>query len=314
VKSGQLMAELDTPELDQQIRQSEASIAQTKAALLQLEAAIRQAQANLKLASVTAGRVRQLTAEGVLSKQELDDKEAAFEARQADVAASEANLAAGKNAVTANEANTQRLKELKAFSRITAPFDGVITYRNPDVGTLITSGNNGANREMFRVAQIDPMRIFVSVPQTYVAEAESATGSKAELIIDQLPGRKFIADVRRSNAALDANSRTMLTILYVANPKAELLPGMFARVKFSVGDTVRRLIVPGDAVVSRPDGPHVAVVDSSNTVQFRKIVPGRDSGSTMEVNDGVSEGELVIANPTDDVRDGAKVQVRQVRK
>jgi RND family efflux transporter MFP subunit len=313
VKAGQPMLDLDTPELEQQIRQAEAALSQSEAAIKQLEAAIRQARANLQLARVTLERTNKLTAEGVLSKQELDDKQATFEAREADVAAAEANLAAGRNAVGVNEANLQRLHELKTFSRITAPFDGVITYRNPDVGTLISPGNSGNNREMFRVAQIDPLRIFVSVPQAYVAEVEGTAGTKAELTVEQIPGRKFIADVRRSNAALDPNSRTMLTVLYIDNPKAELLPGMFGNVKFKVGDAVRPLIVPGDAIVSRPDGPHVATV-AGDTVRFRKIQPGRDFGSSMEVYDGLAEGDLVVANPTDEIREGAKVQVRNAKQ
>lgn len=314
VKSGQLMAELDTPELDQQIRQAQASLSQTQAAIKQLEAAIRQANANRQLARVTLDRTSKLTSEGVLSKQDLDDKQASFEARDADVAAAEANLAAGKNAVSVSEANLQRLREMKTFSRITSPFDGVITYRNPDVGTLISAGNNGANRELFRVAQNDVLRIFVSVPQTYVAEVEGTAGTKADLVVEQIPGRKFVADVRRSNAALDPTSRTMLTVLYVPNPKSELLPGMFGTVTFKVGEKVRPMIVPGDAIVSRSDGPHVAVLDASNTVHFRKITPGRDFGSTMEVQDGVTAGELVVANPTDEIREGVKVEVRNVKK
>lgn len=314
VKNGQLMVELDTPELDQQIRQAEATVSQSKAAIKQFEAAIQQAKANLGLAKVTAERVRKLSAEGVLSKQDDDEKQATLDARTADVAAADANLAAAKNAVQVNEANLQRLRELKTFSEIRAPFAGMISYRNPDVGSLISAGNAGSGREMFRVADIEVMRIFVSVPQTFVAEARGTAGTKAFLTVDQIPGRKFEADVRRSNSALDPASRTMLTVLYVPNPKAELLPGMFGQVTFNVGESVRPLIVPGDAVVGRSDGPHVAVVDKNGIVQLRKIVPGRDTGPKLEVYDGVKEGEMVIANPTDEIHDGAKVQVQKVRQ
>jgi len=308
VKKDELMVELDTPELDQQIRQAEAAIAQSRAALAQLEAAIRQARANAALAKVTAERVRKLVAEGVLSRQEQDDKDAALEAREADVAAAEANLVAGKSALAANEASLRRLEELKRFAHIRSPFDGFITYRSPDVGSLITAGNDNPKSEMFRVADLDPMRIFVSVPQSFVPQVQATAGTKAELTVEQLPGRKFIADVRRSNAALDPNSRTMLTVLYIANPKAELLPGMFAQVKFKVGGGFRPLLVPGDAVASRSDGPHVAVVDGNGTVHIRKIQPGHDFGGTLEVYEGLNEGEQVVVNPTDEIREGVRVR------
>lgn len=311
VKNGQLMMELDTPELDQQLQQAEASVSQAKAAVKQLEAAIRQAKANARLAQVTADRTRKLTAEGVLSRQELDDKEAVLEARNADAAAAEANLAAGLNAVAVSEANLRRLKEMKGFATIEAPFDGVITYRNPDVGTLISAGNNGPNREVFRVAQNDPMRVFVNVPQTYVKEVQGASGTKASFTVQQLPDRKFVADVRRTNAALDPASRTMLAVLYVENKKSELLPGMFGYVTFTVRDSVRPLIVPGDAMLTRPDGPYVAVVDARNTVHFRKVSAGRDLGTAVEVHEGLAEGEQVISSPTDEVQEGSRVQPRR---
>lgn len=309
VKKGQLMAELDTPELDQQIRQLEAVLAQSRAAIKQLEAAQAHARANLKIATQTDERWKKLAAEGVMSRQDADEKEAILAARQADLAASEANIVAGQEAVRVNEANIARLKELKGFSRILSPFDGVVTSRLADVGALITTGVNGS-REMFRVAVIDPLRVFVNVPQNYVQPIRGAKGSMGEITVEQFPGRKFPARVMRSNFALDPNARTMLTLLYVANPNAELLPGMFAQVKFKVGEAVRPLLVPGDALVSRNDGPHVAVVDASGKVHFRKIQPGRDYGAEIEVHDGVSEGELIVTNPTDEVREGATVKVR----
>lgn len=311
VKQGQLLAELDTPELDQQIRQAESTISQGRATLKQLDAAIRQTKANENIARITAERTRKLTAEGVFSRQDLDNQEAVLEARSADVAAAEANLAAGKESVAAAEANLARLKETKTFARITAPFDGYISYRSPDVGSLITAGNANQKSEMFRVAQIDPMRIFVSVPQSFVPQIQATAGTRAELTVDQLPGRKFNADVRRSNAALDAASRTMLTVLYIDNQKGELLPGMFANITFHVGDKVRPLVVPGDAIVGRSDGRYVAVADAQNIVHFHKIQPGRDFGTSLEVYDGVTEGEQVIANPTDDIHEGVKVEVRK---
>lgn len=310
VKQGALMAELDTPELDQQIRQGEAAITQAEATVKQHEAAIRQAKANSQLAGITAGRVSRLADEGVLSKQELDNAKATLEAREADVAAAEANLNAAKSGVTASQANLQRLRETKVFARITAPFDGYVTYRSPDVGSLITAGNGNPKSEMFRVADIDPMRIFVSVPQGFIPQVQPTAGSHAELTVEQFPGRVFTADVRRSNAALDPASRTMLTVLYIANPKAELLPGMFGQVRFHVGNDTKRFVLPGEALVTRSGARYVAIATPDGTVHFRKIEVGRDLGSTFEVYSGVSEGDLVIANPTDEIRENAKVTIR----
>lgn len=308
VKQGQLMAELDTPELDQQIVQAQAALSQAQAAVKQNEAALVHSKANLALAKVTLERWKRLSEHGVFSKQEQDEKQANYDVLEADVASADANLAAAKNAVSVTEANVKRLQELKAFSHIRAPFDGVITGRFVDVGTLVTAG---ANREMFRVAQIDPLRIFVSVPQAFVDPVRAIAGKPAELRVQQLPGRVFQSRVARSNSALDPGSRTMLTVLYVPNPKGELLPGMYGYVKFKLAETFKPLVVPGDTVVSRSTGPHVAVVSAQGKVQMRHINPGRDFGSRMEVLDGVTEGESVIVNPTDEIRDGVQVQIQK---
>ena len=313
VHQGQLMAELETPELDQQIRQAQASLAQTGAAVKQYEANVAQAQANLKLARATLDRWKPLSEKGVFSRQDWDEKQAAFDAKQADVAAAQATLAASKSAVAVTEANLQRLQEMKGFSRIVAPFSGVVTGRNVDTGTLITAGNGGANREMFRIAQINPLRIFVKVPQTFVSSIQTSGGGHAQLTVQQLPGRRFEAKLDRISYSLDQNSRTMLAILLVPNPRSELLPGMYAQVRFAVPDAARPLVVPGDTIVSRSNGLQVAVVDDGGIVHFQKIDPGRDFGSEMEVFDGVKEGDSLIVNPTDAVHDGGKVQVRPER-
>jgi membrane fusion protein (multidrug efflux system) len=313
VKKGQLIAELETPDLDQQIQQAEAALSQSQAAVKQHEAALVRAEAAVQLARVTLQRYKRLSAHGVFSKQDEDEKQANFEVLQADVGSAEANLAAGKNAVAVNEANLRRLNEVKGFARILAPFDGVVTARNVDVGTLITAGNAGPNREMYRVAQIDPLRIFVSVPQAYVGAVRAAEGQEAELTVQQLPGRKFAARVAQLNSALDANSRTMLTVLTVRNPRGELLPGMFGYVRFRLSDTFRPLIVPGDTIIPRSDGPHVAVVNAQGRVEFRRIEPGRDFGSRMEVLSGVSEGDTLVVNATDEIREGVQVQPRTAK-
>jgi RND family efflux transporter MFP subunit len=313
VKQGDLMMELDTPDLDQQIRQAEAAVSQAKASVKQYEASVIHAKATLQLSRITLDRWKRLTAEGVVSKQDEDEKQADYDTKVAEVAAADANVVASRDAVAATEANLKRLQEVKAFARITAPFDGVVNGRFADVGALVTAGSGSSNRELFRLSQIDPMRVYVQVPQTFVGPIRAAGRRSAKITVQQLPGRVFQGTVMDTNASLDPASRTMLTVLYVPNPKSELLPGMFAYVTFSLNETLRPLVVPGDTIMSKTDGPHVAVVGAGGRVQFRRIEPGRDFGSRMEVLNGVSEGETLVINPTDEVREGGQVQVRTAR-
>lgn len=310
VKQGDLMMELDTPELDQQILQARAATSQSRAGVQQFEAALMHAKANVQLAKVTLDRWKRLSAAGVFSRQEEDEKQANYDVLLADVASAEANLAAANNAVSVSEANLNRLQETKSFSRITAPFTGVVSGRYADVGALVTAGNASGNHEMFRLSQIDPIRVYVNVPQTYVAPIRAITKRPASLTVQQLPGRTFAGIVMDTNAALDPGSRTMLCVVFVPNPKGELLPGMFGAMHFRLAETLRPLVIPGDTVLSRADGPHVAVVAPGGRVQMRRIDPGRDFGSRMEIVSGVSEGEALVVNPTDDIREGVQVQVQ----
>jgi RND family efflux transporter MFP subunit len=310
VKKGDLMMELDTPDLDQQILQAQAALSQSQAGVKQFEASLTHAKANLQLAKVTLDRWKRLAESGVFSKQDEDEKQANYDLLAADVLSAEANLAAARNAVAVSTANLNRLKDLKEFSRITAPFEGVVSGRYADVGALVTAGNASGNHEMFRLAQIDPIRVYVSVPQTYVDPIRSTVKRPAQLTVQQLPGRIFQGKVMDTNSALDPATRTMLTVVYVANPKGELLPGMYGTVRFKLAETFRPLVVPGDTIVSRSDGPQVAVVSVERRVQMRRINPGRDYGSRMEVMSGVSEGEILVVNPTDEIREGVQVQVQ----
>lgn len=308
VRSGQLLAEIETPELDQQLSQARASVAQSQAALRQNEAALVQANANLKLAEVTVARWKRLTDRGVFSKQEGDTKQADFEVRQAEVASAQANINAAQKTVEANQANLRRLEELKSFSRVTAPYDGVITSRNMDVGTLVNAGNTGPNREIFRIAQIDRLRIFVNVPQTYAPLVRN--GQHAELRVQELPGQMFPAIVTRSANSVDENSRTMLAILETPNPRGVLLPGMYTQVKFSFPGNRSALLVPSDALMLGREGPRVAIVGGDHIVHMRLIHIAHDYGAELEVDSGVAEGEMVVVNPNDQVRENARVETR----
>ena len=308
VKKDQLLLELDTPDLDQQLSQSRAQLAQSKSALKQMDAALGQAQANLRLAQVTVDRWKQLQAGGVVSRQDSDEKQASYDVGVAQVESARANIAAAKDTVNAAEANVHRLEETKSYARVTAPFDGIITFRNPDVGTLINAGSSGAGREMFRLAQIHILRIFVNVPQAYSTAIQK--DQRAELRVQELPGRVFPVKVKETTHSLDANSRTLLAVLVVENPDGVLLPGMYAQVKFFMEQEKPALLVPGDALVVGTTGPHVAVVGADHRVHYRPIQIVRDYGSELEVHTGLNPGDQLVVNPGDEIRENTKVEVR----
>ncbi len=312
VKAGQLLAEIDTPELDQQIRQARATLSQSQSALKEVQADLDLSKANLNLTRLTVDRWRKLAARGVVSRQDADQKEADFAVSEAQVAKSQASIGTTQETVRANEANLHRLEEMKVFARITAPFDGVITARNVDIGTLVNSGNGGTARELFHIAEIQVLRIFVNVPQTNVGSMHP--GATAELRVQELPGQVFSAKVTRIANALDTTSRAMLTVLEVPNPRGILMPGMYAQVRFSTGRAEAAVLVPGDVLILGKEGPRVAVVSPDHRIHLRQIRIGQDLGSELEVIAGLSAGEMVVANPSDAAREGALVDVRNVGK
>ena len=308
VKAGQQLAEIETPELDQQITQARATLAQSQSALKQLEATQSLAQANLKLAEVTYNRWKQLAERGVFSRQDADQKEADLAVRKAELEAAQAAINTARDTIRASEANLGRLEQMKSFARVTAPFDGVVTARNVDIGTLINSGNGGPARELFRMAQVGTLRIFVNVPQSELGAIRE--GQAAELRVQERPGQVFPARVDRTTNTVDPNSRAMLTVLEVPNPRGILLPGMYAQVKFAIRRPAPALLIPGDALVMGGQGPRVAVVGDDRRVHFRKIQIGQDSGAHVEVTAGLAAGERVVVNPTDAVREGVAVDLR----
>ena len=309
VRTGQVLGEIESPELDQQLRQARASLDQTQAALKQAQAAVAQARANLELAKVTLERWKKLVAAGVMAPQDGDEKQATYDARQADLEAANANVTAAQSNISANEANLQRLTELKAFDRLTAPFDGIITVRNTTTGTLISAGTSSPNRELLREAQIDLLRIFISVPQTNAAAIH--VDMDADVTVQELPKHVFHGKVARTANSLDEGSRTLRTEVHVKNPDHKLLPGMYGQVAFSVARSNAPPLIPGDTLVIRADGTQVAVVDADKKVHFQKIEVGRDYGQQIEVISGLSEGQTVIVNPSDEIREGVTVKVRK---
>ena len=302
VEEGQVLAEIEAPELDQQIRQAQATQQQAQSGVQQAQAALEQGRSNENLARITADRWKNLVAKGAVSKQENDVYQAQYASQQANVQALEKAVAAAQSNVGAVQANLARLNDLKSYQTVRAPFAGVITVRNVDVGALINEGNT----LLFRVAQSGRMRTYVNVPQS---DADSVrVGQKAALEMTDLPGRKFEGFVTRTANALDPASRTLLTEVQVPNPDGALLPGMYTQVNLQMPRKNPPLLVPGDVLVIRADGPQVAVVNAAGEVHYNKIQLGRDYGDRLEVLSGLKEGEQVVVNPSDVVRDGAKVK------
>ena len=312
VKKGQLMMELDTPDLDQQIQQARAVLAQSQAALAQVQANLQAAQSSLKLSTVTATRYRTLTDQGVLSKQDNDTAQAAMEAGQANVNAAGEAVRAQQATIASNQANLNRLLEQKKYARIEAPFDGVVTFRNTkssDVGTLISSGSASSNSQILSVSQIQTLRVFVDVPQSYAPVIR--VDQPADLLFDEFPGRVFPAVVKSTTASLDPQTRTMLTVLMVDNANGPLLPGMYAKVRFRLPHTVNVLRLPAEALMFRTEGPHAAVVGRDHKVHLHKLTLGRDYGPEVEVTSGLSPGDIVVLNPTDSIHEDALVEPKQ---
>lgn len=309
VKKGQPMAEIEMPELDQQILQARAMLSNSQSTLAELQAALTLSTANLKLAQKTADRWGQLEKHGAVSHQEADEKSSNLDVRRAEVDAAQSKIRSARDLEAANEANIRRLQQLKVYSRVTAPIDGIVTARNVDVGTLINSGNGGAAQELFRVAEIGTMRIFVNVPQAYASSIR--TGEKAELRVQEMAGQVFPAVVDRFSHEVDPGSRSMLAILLVPNPRGILFPGTYAQVRFASTQAAASLLIPGDALITGSKGTRVATVDAENRIHFREIRVGTDYGSEVEVLSGVSAGDLVVMNPTDAVREGVRVEVRK---
>ena len=279
VQAGQLLAEIETPELDQQLAEARAQQAQTEAAL--------------RLSKITADRWSQLLKTSSVSEQETAEKQADFELKQA-------NLDSAK-------ANARHLEELKGFASVVAPFAGSITARLTDEGQLITAG---AGRELFRLARVNPLRIYARVPQTLSSSIK--LGRKALLTLAELPGRKFEARVARTAGAIDPNSRTLLVELQADDANGEILPGSYGQIQF-VDNTVATLTLTANTLLFRSDGVRVGVVNAQNKVEVRAVKLGRDFGQTIEILEGVAAGERVIINAPDSLADGMEVRIAEAK-
>ena len=312
VKKGDVLVELDTPDLDQQIDQARATLAQSKAALAQFQANAQAMESTSKLAQLTAGRTKSLFDQGVLARQDSDNATAAADTAAANFHAAQENVNAQNSVIAANDANIRRLIEQKKYARLEAPFDGVVTYRNPmasDVGTLITSGSGTNVREVVRVSQIQKLLVNVSVPQNYAPLIHE--GQTASLQLQEFPGRIFPARVQNTGSSLDPATRTMQTLLLVDNSQEVLLPGMYVTVRFALPHRVNVLRLPSEALMVGTEGSRAAVVGDDGKVHLRKITLGRDYGNEVEVTSGLLESDRVVLNPGDNIREGVTVEAKE---
>ena len=277
VVEGQPLAEIETPELDQEI--------------IQAGAALAQANANLEIARISADRWQNLRKSDSVSQQDTDVRVATWHARQADVQAATANL--------------QRLKEMANFKNLVAPFPGIITVRTVDAGTLITAGSS---REIFRLARIDPLRVYISLPQAYSQVVK--TNDEAVLTFAELPGETFTGRVDRTAGAIDPVSRTLLTEILVSNHDGKLFPGAHAMVRINLAARADPVIVPVNTLLFRNEqGVQAGLVDANGTVRLATLMVGRDYGTAVEIVHGLSETDNVILNPSDSLQPGTKVRV-----
>jgi RND family efflux transporter MFP subunit len=302
VAAGQVLAEIEAPELKQQIRQAQAAIDQANQSVQQAEAGLIQGRANLGLAKVTRDRYQTLLAQKVVAQQDFDTRQAQWEASVANVQALDKAIGAARSNAAAAEANLARLNDLLGYLMVRAPFAGVITVRNVDTGALVNEGST----LLFRIAQTDRLRTYVNVPQS---DADSVrVGQKATLLVSDLGGRKFTGTVARTANALDPATRTLLVEVQIDNGGGVLLPGMYTQVDLSVPRKNPPLMIAADALVVRSNGPQVAVVGADGTVHFALVQLGRDLGDRLEALSGVQEGDRLVVNPGDAVREGAKVK------
>jgi RND family efflux transporter MFP subunit len=281
VQKGELLADIETPEVDQQLSQARADLGTMLA--------------NENLSRITATRYEELIKTDGVSKQEVDNAVGDYAARRAAVASAQANV--------------RRLEELESFKHIYAPFAGVITRRNVDIGNLINAGNGGSAQELFVLASTDPIRAYVSVPEVYAATVHTGLGAYLELT--QFPGEKFQAKVARTADAIDLSSRTLNTEVDVPNKTGQLLPGGYAQVHLLVGVTGVRLQVPVNALLFRAEGLRAVVVDANHKTHLQQLAIGRDYGTSLEVLQGLRPGDWIVVNPPDSLDEGIQVNVKQ---
>ncbi|HEV2699272.1 MAG TPA: efflux RND transporter periplasmic adaptor subunit [Terriglobales bacterium] len=281
VQKGDRLADIESPEIDQELVQS--------------RAARDQAAAQVEIAKSSAKRWENLQKMDAVAQQETDERTNAYAQAQANLAAATANV--------------RRLEELESFKHVYAPFSGVLTRRNVDIGALINAGNNGSNQQLFNIAKIDPIRVYINMPEIYASSVHP--GVPATIEVTSLAGQRFSGTVVRSADAIDPATRTLLTEIDVPNPKGELLPGAYAQVHFDLKIQAVRLSVPVNALMFRAEGTRAAVVNASGKVHLQPVTIGRDYGTTVEILAGLEQSDSIVLNPSDSLEDGQQVSVAQ---
>ena len=281
VRQGELLADIETPEIDQE--------------LLQARATRDQANAQVEIAKTSAKRWETLQKMDAVAQQETDERSSSYTQAQANLAAADANV--------------RRLQQLESFKHIYAPFSGVITRRNVDIGALINAGNNGPNQQLFNIARTDPIRVYVNVPEIYAPSVRA--GVRADIELASIAGKTFSGNVVRTADAIDPTSRTLLSEIDVPNPKGDLLPGAYAQVHFGLKIPVQRLTVPVNALLFRAEGTRAAVVGAGGKIELKPIVIGRDYGREVEIVSGLDLSDPVVLNPPDSLEEGQSVSVKQ---
>jgi RND family efflux transporter MFP subunit len=277
VKAGDVLAEIDTPQVDQQLNQAKATL--------------KQAQASLDLSRVTYQRDQDLLQRRVIAQQDFDTAASDLGVKQA--------------TVNADEAAVLSLQALEDFKIVKAPFDGIVTTRNTDIGALV---NSGSGNPLFVLAQVKPLRVYINVPENMAQDV--AVGANTELRFNEFPGKEFSGKVVRTSGAIDPSSRTLLTEVDVPNDSGELFPGAYAQVRLVTGSNNRSVLIPANTLLFRSEGAAVGVVNQNNVVELKKIKIGRDLGTQLEITQGLTLDDRVIINPSDSLAAGQKVKIR----
>jgi RND family efflux transporter MFP subunit len=277
VKSGDVLAEIDTPQVDQQLNQARATL--------------KEAQASFDLSQVTYKRDQDLLQRRVIAQQDFDTAASDLGVKQA--------------TVNADEAAVLSLQALEDFKIVKAPFAGIVTARNTDIGALV---NSGSGNPLFIVAQVKPLRVYINVPENMAQDV--VVGANADLKFNEFPGKEFSGKVVRTAGAIDPNSRTLLTEVDVTNESGELFPGAYTQVHLVTGSNNRSVLIPANTLLFRSEGAAVGVVDQNNTVELKKIKIGRDLGTQLEITQGLTLEDQVIVNPSDSIAAGQKVKIR----
>lgn len=277
VKKGERLAELDAPDVDNQLRQGQAQM--------------RTDQANMAFAKVTADRYAKLATQGLIAQQVADQYLAQYKADAATVQADEANVA--------------RLQNLEDFKHIDAPYDGIVTQRNLNIGALVDAGASGSN--LFVIADTSKLRVYVDVPETYAASVH--VGMPAEVTLNTYGAKPITGTVARTADALDPSTRTLRTEIDVDNNGQQLVPGVYANVKLQVSTATRDYVVPANVLLFRAEGLRAALIDGQQRVHLQPVTLGRDFGSTVEITDGLNDGDRIVLSPPDSLYEGQKVHV-----